>query len=126
MRTNIVIDDDLINEAISLTGIRTKRELVNLALQELVAKRKKKDLFKLAGQIEFSEDFDHKKARVLRHDFDWYLGLDSSFKDKQGTEAQRIQTWLDEREVVLTRFNLEKSVRSFTGWSWWQRMVITQ
>ena len=79
MRTNIVIDDDLINEAISLTGIRTKRELVNLALQELVAKRKKKDLFKLAGQIEFSEDFDHKKARVLRHDFDWYLGLDSGF-----------------------------------------------
>jgi predicted nucleic acid-binding protein len=27
------------------------------------------------------------------------------FKDKQGTEAQRIQQWLDEREVVLTRFN---------------------
>ena len=27
------------------------------------------------------------------------------FKDKQGTEAQRIQIWLDEREVVLTRFN---------------------
>ena len=70
MRTNIVIDDDLMNEAISLTGIRTKRELVNLALQELVAKRKKKDLFKLAGQIEFGEDFDHKKTRVLRHDFD--------------------------------------------------------
>jgi Arc/MetJ family transcription regulator len=70
MRTNIVIDDDLINEAISLTGIRTKRELVNLALQELVDKRKKKDLFKLAGQIEFSNDFDHKKTRVMRHDFD--------------------------------------------------------
>ena len=70
MRTNIVIDDDLINEAISLTGIRTKREVVNLALQELVAKRKKKDLFKLAGQIEFSDDFDHKKARAMRHDFD--------------------------------------------------------
>ena len=70
MRTNIVIDDDLINEAISLTGIRTKRELVNLALQELVAKRKKKDLFKLAGQIEFSDDFDHKKTCVMRHDFD--------------------------------------------------------
>lgn len=26
------------------------------------------------------------------------------FKDKQGTEAQRIQIWLDEHEVVLTRF----------------------
>jgi Arc/MetJ family transcription regulator len=60
MRTNIVIDDNLINEAISLTGIRTKRELVNLALQELVTKRKKKDLFKLAGQIEFRDEFNHK------------------------------------------------------------------
>jgi Arc/MetJ family transcription regulator len=70
MRTNIVIDDDLINEAFSLTGIRTKRELVNMALQELVAKRKKKDLFKLVGQIEFSKDFDHKKARAMRDDFD--------------------------------------------------------
>ncbi|MEQ1531132.1 MAG: type II toxin-antitoxin system VapB family antitoxin [Methylococcales bacterium] len=70
MRTNIVIDDDLMDEAISLTGIRTKRELVNLALKELVQHRKKKDLFKLAGQIEFREDFDHKAARSLRHDFD--------------------------------------------------------
>ena len=70
MRTNIVIDDDLMNEAISLTGIRTKRELVDLALQELVTKRKKKDLFKLAGQIEFREDFNHKEDRVMRHDFD--------------------------------------------------------
>ncbi|WP_246246862.1 type II toxin-antitoxin system VapB family antitoxin [Candidatus Methylobacter favarea] len=70
MRTNIVIDDELMNEAISLTGIHTKRELVNLALKELVQNRKKKDLFRLAGKIEFREDFDHKAARSLRHDFD--------------------------------------------------------
>lgn len=70
MRTNIVIDDELMNEAIGLTGIQTKRELVNLALQELVTKRKKKDLFKLAGQIEFREDFNHKEDRVMRHDID--------------------------------------------------------
>ena len=47
MRTNIVLDDNLINEAIKLTGIHTRRELVNLALKELVQNRKKKDLFKL-------------------------------------------------------------------------------
>lgn len=41
MRTNIVIDDELMSEAISLTGIHTKRELVNLALKELVQNRKK-------------------------------------------------------------------------------------
>lgn len=70
MRAHIVIDDELINEAIRLTGIHTKRELVNLALKELVQNRKKKDLFKLAGKIEFREDFDHKSARSLRRDFD--------------------------------------------------------
>jgi len=70
MRTNIVLDDNLINEAIKLTGIHTRRELVNLALKELVQNRKKKDLFKLAGQLEFRDDFDYKAARSMRHDFD--------------------------------------------------------
>ena len=70
MRTSIVLDDNLINEAIKLTGINTKRELVNLALKEFVQNHKKKDLFKLAGQLEFRDDFDHKSARSMRHDFD--------------------------------------------------------
>ena len=70
MRTNIVIDDELMNKAIDLTGLRTKRELVNLALQELVKKLEKKDLFNLAGKIEFSDDYNHKDVRAMRHDFD--------------------------------------------------------
>jgi Arc/MetJ family transcription regulator len=79
MRTNIVIDDELMDEAITLTGIHTKRELVNLALKELVQNRKRKDLFKLAGKLEFSDDYDHKAARSMRHDFDLYFRLDSDF-----------------------------------------------
>ncbi len=70
MRTNIVLDDDLVKEAVSLTGVRTKRELVNLALEELIRSRNKKDLFKLAGKLELSEDFDHKALRNTRHDSD--------------------------------------------------------
>jgi hypothetical protein len=58
MRANIEIDNDLMDEAISLTRIHTKRELVNLALKELVQNRKTKYLFKLAGQIECREDFE--------------------------------------------------------------------
>jgi Arc/MetJ family transcription regulator len=42
MRTNFVINDDLLHDAINLTGIHTKRELVNLALRELVKNRKKR------------------------------------------------------------------------------------
>ncbi len=63
MRTNIVLDEDLVNEAVSLTGVRTKRELVNLALKELIRNRKKKNLFELAGKLELREDFDHKELR---------------------------------------------------------------
>jgi len=51
MRTNIVIDDDLMDEAISLTGIHTKRELVNLAMKELVQNRKKKGLVQTGRTI---------------------------------------------------------------------------
>ncbi len=35
MRTNIVLDDDLMEEALAVTGARTKKEVVHLALQEL-------------------------------------------------------------------------------------------
>lgn len=70
MRTNIVLDDELVTEAIRLTGIRTKRELVNLALKELIRSRKKKDLFQLAGKLDMREDFDYKALRDIRHDSD--------------------------------------------------------
>jgi len=45
MNTHIVLDDELVNEALSLTGINNKRELINLALKELVQNRQKKIYF---------------------------------------------------------------------------------
>ena len=42
MRTNIVLDDKLVEEGMKLTGVKTKKELVNLALKELIERRKKK------------------------------------------------------------------------------------
>ena len=36
MKASIVLDDDLVEEALSLTGVRSKRELVHMALPELV------------------------------------------------------------------------------------------
>jgi Arc/MetJ family transcription regulator len=70
MKTQIVRDDALVDEAVSLTGVRTKRELIELALRELVARRKRSDLLELAGQVEFADDFDHKALRELRHGAD--------------------------------------------------------
>jgi Arc/MetJ family transcription regulator len=66
VRTNIVLDDTVVEEAMTLTGIRTKREVVHLALTELIRIRKKKDLADLAGRVQFVEGFDHKAMRDLR------------------------------------------------------------
>jgi Arc/MetJ family transcription regulator len=66
MRTNIVLDDKLVEEAQVLTGLRTKKEVVHLALSELVRSRRKKDLADLAGRVRFAKDFDHKALRELR------------------------------------------------------------
>jgi len=66
MRTNIVLDDELVQEALAVTGVHTKKEVVHLALQELVRSRKKKNLTDLAGRIRFRKDFDHKAMRKMR------------------------------------------------------------
>jgi len=65
MRTNIVLNDDLFREATMLTGITSKQELVEVALRELIHRKKKKNLFDLAGQINFSEDYDYKSTREI-------------------------------------------------------------
>jgi Arc/MetJ family transcription regulator len=51
MRTNIELDDGLVEEAFRLTNVRTKKELIHLALQELIRVRKKRNLLDLSGQI---------------------------------------------------------------------------
>lgn len=70
MRTNIDMDDDLVAEAMQLSGARTKKELVEIALKELIRQRKKKDLADLSGKIRFYDGFDHKKLRRSRRDAD--------------------------------------------------------
>jgi len=67
MRTNVVLDGELVREAFRLTGARTKRELIDMALRELVRVRRKKNLMELAEQIRLRKDFDRKGLRALRH-----------------------------------------------------------
>ena len=66
MRTNIVLNEELVAQGFALTGLRTKRELVELALTELVRQRRKRNLFDLAGKVSFRPDYDHKALRALR------------------------------------------------------------
>ncbi len=66
MRTNILLDDDLVAEAMEVSGARTKKEVVHVALEELVKSRKKKNLVDLAGRIRFRDGYNHKALRKLR------------------------------------------------------------
>lgn len=66
MRTNIIIDDDLLEQAFSVSRARTKKDLVHEALRELIRLRKRKDMSELAGSIEFYQGYDHKKLRKMR------------------------------------------------------------
>ncbi len=67
VRTNIDLDDQLIEQAFAITGLKTKNELVNFALAELVKRNTKKDLFDLAGEIEFVDCFSTDTVRKNRY-----------------------------------------------------------
>ena len=64
MRTNIVLNDKLVEEAFKISqSISTKRELIEMALREYVDNRKRKNIKELKGKIEFSDDYDYKAMR---------------------------------------------------------------
>ena len=63
MRTNIVIDDALVDEAFAVSDARTKRDLIDRALREFVARHKRKDLMDLYGSDGMDPDYDYKAAR---------------------------------------------------------------
>ena len=66
MRTNVVIDDELLEEVFALSTSRTKKDLIHEALREFVTLRKRKDLTELSGKIKFYKGFDHKELRKTR------------------------------------------------------------
>jgi len=64
MRTNIVLNDELVSEAFMYSKMySTKRELIEAALREYVNNRKRKNIKDLKGKIKFSEDYDYKSMR---------------------------------------------------------------
>jgi hypothetical protein len=63
MLTNINLDETVVAEAMRLTGARTKREVVDRALRELVARAKRPDVASLLGLGGLDLQYDHKVAR---------------------------------------------------------------
>jgi Arc/MetJ family transcription regulator len=66
MPTNLNIDDDLLAEAVKLSGKRTKRETVDAALQEYVSRRKQRGILQLFGKLEWDPRYDYKGERSRR------------------------------------------------------------
>jgi Arc/MetJ family transcription regulator len=64
MRTNIVLDDVLVSEAMRLGGVRTKRAAVHLALEHFVQEKKRLDLRELRGRIRFRKGYDPHETRT--------------------------------------------------------------
>ena len=58
MRTNIVLDDDLVREGLKLTKLKTKKELVNFAPKELNGRKKRKRLLNLERKVEWVGDLN--------------------------------------------------------------------
>jgi Arc/MetJ family transcription regulator len=66
MATNLALNDQLLAEALKLGGHRTKRETVNEALSEYVARRKRLAAIPAFGTFDFDPAFDYKRERRER------------------------------------------------------------
>jgi hypothetical protein len=66
MATNLSLDPKLLDEALAVSGERTKKAAVTQALREYIARRRQKRLLDLMGQLEWDSGFDYKAERTRR------------------------------------------------------------
>ena len=58
MKTTLDISEELIKEAVRLSGSRTKTEAVTMALKDMVRKQKIEKIISQAGTLDFSRDWE--------------------------------------------------------------------
>lgn len=66
MATNLSIDPRLIEQALKVSGEKTKKAAVTRALEEFIARRRQKHLLELMGKLEWDETYDYKAERSRR------------------------------------------------------------
>ncbi|NUR97037.1 MAG: type II toxin-antitoxin system VapB family antitoxin [Kribbellaceae bacterium] len=66
MATNLAIDPRLLDEALAVSGMRTKKEAVTVALQEFIARRAQARLVDSFGTLDWDESYDYKQDRRSR------------------------------------------------------------
>lgn len=63
MASNLAIDDKLLHEALEISGLKTKKDTVNLALREFVDRHKQLEILNIFGKMDPDPDYDYKKGR---------------------------------------------------------------
>lgn len=66
MATNLAIDPYLIEHALALSGEKTKKAVVTLALQEFIARREQRKILDFVGKLAWDETYDYKADRKAR------------------------------------------------------------
>lgn len=61
-RTNIELNDRVLKDALKLTHIKTKKEIVNYALEELVKKMRRKKMLELEGRVKWEGNLNEMRA----------------------------------------------------------------
>lgn len=63
MATKLSLDSTLIEDALKVSGERTKKAAVTRALEEFIARRRQKSMLELMGKLEWDTSYDCKKGR---------------------------------------------------------------
>lgn len=63
MTTNIDLNQKLIEQAMQISGHRTKKAVVNQALEEFVRRHEQQGILDLFGEVEYETDYDYKTHR---------------------------------------------------------------
>ena len=62
MRTNIVIDDELMIDVLQVTGLKTKREAVELELKTLIRLKNQEEIKQFKGKLKWDDDLERMRT----------------------------------------------------------------
>jgi len=62
MRTNIVLDDKLVEKGMAITGIKTKKALIDFALKSLIDRKKMYEILSLKGKINWEGNVEDMRS----------------------------------------------------------------
>lgn len=66
MATNLALDPELLDRAVAVSGERTKKAAVTMALQEFIARREQRRVLDLMGKLEWDTSYDYKRERTRK------------------------------------------------------------